>query len=89
MANAYALVDHRDGWRCRICAVHTVHPMLALHAGYSFEHHHIRKRSTHPELRTDPANIVLLCASCHAAVERKEVRIIGTNADGPLEFTRA
>jgi 5-methylcytosine-specific restriction endonuclease McrA len=29
--------------------------------------HHVRSYSMHPELRDDPSNIAVLCASCHAA----------------------
>lgn len=27
--------------------------------------HHIQKRSTHPDLRCDKENMILLCAGCH------------------------
>lgn len=29
------------------------------------EVHHLQKRSTHPELRYDPTNLVIACLGCH------------------------
>jgi len=97
MAAAYAVVDARDHGVCRACSwldsgFVCREPKPLKPYGWmdpAREHHHIRKRSTHPELRTDSANIIVLCAKHHADVEAKRLRIIGTNADGPLEFTRA
>ena len=34
----------------------------------NLQHHHIKPRSTHPELLADPSNIILLCVRCHARV---------------------
>jgi 5-methylcytosine-specific restriction endonuclease McrA len=69
-------VDRRDGFVCRACkrgiAKSTRH------------HHHMRMRSRGGEDST--ANVVLLCAQCHADVHGYRLAIEGDNADGVLRF---
>lgn len=48
-----AIVE-RDGGICRLCG-----------SSSTLNVHHIRKWVTHPELRTDPLNLVTLCKPCH------------------------
>lgn len=36
--------------------------------------HHVKPWATHPELRFDPDNVVLLCRTCHHDAHRKEAR---------------
>lgn len=72
-------VNVRDDWTCRACG----------QTGLT-EHHHLRPRSLGRD--DSPANLLLLCSGphgCHAAVTAKTLRIIGTDANGPLEFVRA
>jgi hypothetical protein len=35
--------------------------------------HHVKSWATHPDLRFDPDNVVLLCRDCHHNAHRKEV----------------
>ena len=55
---ACQVVDARDGGRCVNCCA------------LGREHHHLKPRSTHPELYADPDNIVTLCGACHQRVQR-------------------
>ena len=56
-------VRRRDGELCLECGADDV-----LHL------HHIKSWATHPELRLDPSNVVLLCRRCHYDKHRKGVR---------------
>lgn len=61
------IVRARDGFRCRNCGTEK-RGRKSLHL------HHVRPWASHPNLRFDPDNIVTLCADCHRAEHRKEVR---------------
>lgn len=47
-----------DIWNCERCMKATEYPDLD----------HIKKRSTHPELKYDESNIQILCRPCHIKV---------------------
>ena len=57
MADAYQTVDHRAQGQCEARLDGCWH--------VGTDHHHVGPRSTHPHLRTDPTNIVLVCRPCH------------------------
>jgi 5-methylcytosine-specific restriction endonuclease McrA len=82
--DAYAAVDLRDGRRCRCCG-QSADPraMSALQRGH--RHHLIfMSRGGQDTL----ANLVLLCAVCHARVHCRELVIVGDNANKVLRFQR-
>lgn len=53
-AEACRVVDQRAEGLCEWCG-----------SGSWLDHHHVKPRSTHPDLIADPNNIRLLCRSCH------------------------
>lgn len=57
---AYPSLVERDGELCAICK----------RPGVPLDVDHIKKRSTHPELKYDLDNLQLLCRDCHT---RKDV----------------
>jgi hypothetical protein len=61
--NWRSLVFFRDEFTCKNC----------LNIGGELEAHHIKKFSTHDELRLDVSNGVTLCKKCHKIVHSKEV----------------
>lgn len=73
----YAAVTARDLGCCRACGVLET-PMRPAHR------HHIRYRSRGGETSTE--NVCLLCAACHSAIHAKRLRIVGTDANQPLQF---
>jgi len=52
-------------------------------------HRRFETRGLPPEQRHSTEWTLMLCAKHHADYDARRLRIIGTNADGPLEFTRA
>lgn len=67
----------RDKGYCRRC-----------HSTERLEAHHIKRFSTHPELRLDISNGVSLCHSCHTLFRNKEeqyAEMLGFIASVPLE----
>jgi hypothetical protein len=78
----YALVNRRDKWHCRACGRPVdVHGVEMMNKGH---HHHLAYRSQGG--RDETANIVLVCAFCHAAIHARELGITG-NADSTLMCT--
>lgn len=77
-----AEVDARDLKRCRCCGrrgdPYAVDPLGRIHR------HHIRPRSRGGSLSS--ANLVSLCARCHALVHARQLFVIGTNANHRIEF---
>jgi len=71
----YAAVTARDGC-CRCCG-----------RGYGLHRHHIIFRSQGGATTT--GNVVLVCVACHAAIHARRLRIVGTDANGPLQFIEA
>jgi 5-methylcytosine-specific restriction endonuclease McrA len=57
-------VRQRDGHKCRVC-LHQVTPGAPDPAKRA-EVHHLRPRSTAPERKHDPANLVTVCGLCHS-----------------------
>lgn len=58
----------RDGYKCQHCGDHNYKgrgSAIKLHV------HHIKQWITHPELRFDPENLILLCSKCHNEVHKK------------------
>jgi len=74
---ACALVNLRDGLRCKVCN----HPTRDGH------HHHIRPRSLGGPDTT--ANLIRVCADCHQAIHAKRIRVAGNPNDGTLQITEA
>jgi hypothetical protein len=78
----YDEVDARDDKQCRCCGrrgnPYAVDPLGRLH------HCHILDASLGGEVSA--ANIFLGCSICHLYVHRKELFVIGTNANHDLEF---
>jgi 5-methylcytosine-specific restriction endonuclease McrA len=54
-------VRDRDGLHCRNCPATT-----------SLHMHHIKPWATHPELRFELTNVILLCRDCHHNAHRRE-----------------
>jgi hypothetical protein len=76
----YALVAARDGRRCRCCGRSGSYEAGA--GEKALHRHHIQYRSKGGADTT--ANIVTLCALCHALEHvARQLHIIGTNADSP------
>lgn len=69
----YAAVDRRDGGRCRVCAT-----CVNIH------HHHVRFRSQQGAHTTE--NVLLLCAHHHERVHRREILVLGVDANRPVRF---
>lgn len=80
----YKQVDARDqGW-CRCCWKDANPRALSmLKRGHR---HHLKFRSKGGQDTT--ANLVLLCAECHAEVHAHTLVIVGEDANGPLRFER-
>lgn len=60
--------------------------------GYGSDIHHLFERSTHPDLVTEPANLVMLCRRCHGWIdtvqgfrERLQERFFG-RGDYPTKY---
>lgn len=81
LADAYAVVDARDGGVCRASGVYTVPG--APDARVRREHHHLVKRSLSRALRAEPRNIVTLSALAHQLAEGGHLLIEGDDADTP------
>lgn len=75
----YAIVDRRDGYRCRACQ-RPADPR-AIDLLKRGERHHIVLRSAGGKDATD--NLCLLCASCHADRHAGRLHISG-HGDGRL-----
>lgn len=84
LANAYEVVNRRDGNRCRATGV----PLAAgdMDPRHRREHHHLRGRRVRPEWREKPERICLLSGFVHELVERGWIDIEGTDARKPLFF---
>ena len=52
------LKNHEGYYVCILCKKWVKYPEL----------HHVKKRSTNPELILDPKNIMILCQDCHLEV---------------------
>jgi hypothetical protein len=84
LEEAYAVVDQRDGNRCRATGVSLV-------AGDTDprkrrEHHHLVPRSRSQSGREDDRNICLLSALVHGLVTRGWITVEGVDARKPLFF---
>jgi 5-methylcytosine-specific restriction endonuclease McrA len=85
LADAIVAVWARDGSTCRACGrrVRRSNSGLA-EKGHV---HHVVKRSQSKSLRSNPDNLLLLCAPCHADVHTYDLVIAGTV--GSFTFTKA
>lgn len=84
LEDAYKVVDRRDGGRCRVTGRTT--QSGAVSPEVRREHHHLRTRSTHPELVADPDNIVTVCAAAHVLFKAGWLLSEGTNASKAVRF---
>lgn len=71
----YAAVTARDVC-CRCCG-----------RSYGLHRHHLVYRSQCGQ--TTPENVLLVCAACHSDIHAKRLRVVGTDANGPIRFERA
>ena len=78
---AYAAVDKRDGMRDRVTGHRLV--LGGVDERARCERHHILPRSTHPELRHEPDNIIQVSALVHRLIEAGIIEIEGTSAKLP------
>jgi len=82
-----ALIWKRDGGHCRASG-----QWLDKHADdwhHRGECAHILSRSTHPEKKYDPSNVILISARNHWLSDArggKRLKIIGEDANGPITF---
>lgn len=81
---AYAEVDLRDGPYCRVTGRYT--QPGAVDARVRREHHHLAERSTSPELKYDPRNIVVICAEAHRLFKAGWLVSEGDDATGTVRF---
>jgi hypothetical protein len=81
LADTYDLVDKRDGLKDRVTGQTLVkggtNPKTRL------ERHHIRPRSTYPELRHEADNILTVSGLVHALIEAGHIVIEGVDASLP------
>lgn len=71
--DVYALVDQRDGPRCRVCQRYLQRGGLTLLT--RAHHHHILPRSLNGA--SVSGNLIRLCAACHEAEHRCRIRLSG------------
>lgn len=81
---AYALVNKRDGHKCRCTGEPLAWPCPD--AKHRREHHHLRGRNVAPERREDPQGICLVSAFVHKLITKGWIDVEGDNADGALRF---
>jgi 5-methylcytosine-specific restriction endonuclease McrA len=85
LADAITAVWTRDASVCRACGRRVRRSNSGLvEKGHV---HHVVKRSQSKSLRSNPANLLLLCSTCHADVHTYDLVIAGTV--GAFTFTRA
>ncbi len=92
-----AIVDKRDGGKCRVCKKPVV-KTIALDPKRA-EHHHLCKRRKEKALLTDARNVILVHLSCHQKLEKHDLIPVGAHfelnhaffidADAPLTFRKA
>ena len=81
---AYGDVDLRDGSRCWVTGRYT--QAGAPDARVRREHHHLKPRSTAPEAREDPHNIIVVCAEAHQLITNGWIVVEGTDARKVIRF---
>ena len=81
---AYADVDVRDGGFCWVTGRYT--QSGAPDARVRREHHHLQPRSTAPELRESPHNIITTCAEAHALITNGWIGVECTDARKAIRF---
>ena len=84
LADAYEIVNQRDGNLCRVTGRH-LQPGAVM-AEVRREHHHLQPRSIAPERIADASNIVLVCAEAHQLITGGFIDVEGTDATKPLFF---
>jgi hypothetical protein len=87
LRDAYAIVDKRDGNRCR-CTGLPLDPG-AKEPKHRREHHHLKGRNVAPEWREDPNRIVLVSKAVHDLINNGYIVVEGTDATKRLVFTYA
>lgn len=84
LAEAYEVVNQRDGNRSRITGIEL--SAESSDPKRRREHNHLQERSTHPELTTDPSNIFLCSSYEHRFLTTHDLEIEGKDANGRLIF---
>jgi hypothetical protein len=84
LREAYAIVDRRDKGICQATGIAT--KPFAIDPTMRREHHHIKPRSTHPELIDEPSNITTVTARIHKLITKSTLLIEGWNANKRLIF---
>lgn len=81
---AYSEVDLRDGGYCQVTGRYT--QSGAPDARVRREHHHLKPRSTAPEAKENPSNIVTVCAEAHQLITNGWIVVEGTDARRAVRF---
>jgi len=81
---AYAIVNARDGNRCRVTG-ERLDPK-AVEAKHRREHHHLAGRNVKPEWREDPARICLVSKLAHDLITRGWIDCEGDDATKVLRW---
>ncbi len=81
---AYAIVDKRDGLRCWITG--TLLQRSGVGAAGLLTRHHLDERSTSPERRADPDNIISVSLLAHRLITCGWIIVEGTDARRRVGF---
>ena len=84
LADAYAVVDARDGGFCRVTGRYT--QPGAVDPRFRREHHHLSGRNVAPQDRANSARIVTVCAEAHQLLHAKLLLYEGENAHERIIF---
>lgn len=84
LAEAYAVVDARDGGHCRVTGRYT--QPGAVDPRVRREHHHLSGRNVAPEDRANPCRIITTCAQVHQLLHAKLLLYEGDNANERIVF---
>ena len=79
LADAYAVVDARDGGFCVITGRFVV--AGAVDPRRRREHHHLKGRNVRPDWVTDPRRIITVAADVHQLIEGGFIEVEGENAN--------
>lgn len=82
---AYAVVDKRDGNRCRVTGKHL--DAAAVDPSHRREHHHLRGRRVRPDWRERPERICLVSRLAHDLITNGWIDVEGDDARKPLFFS--
>lgn len=84
LEDAYAVVDARDAFYCRVTGRYT--QSGAVDPRVRREHHHLSGRNVAPQDRANPGRIITTCAEAHQLLTAKLILVEGDDANGRLIF---